>query len=221
MSHVKQISHKDFLPNAMLSKKYHSGYTIIMLYKNQCTYCQKLKPDYITSARLVCCTTTICALDCSQNSDIIKKHINDSLQQIVVSTFPQILRYRDGKFLDVFTKPRTQDNLKSFMLGTDNDVVQQIKSSKFTTIMFMAEWCGHCQRTLPEFKKAKLNLSQENQAFELEADKDKQIITTITSQYPIVIQGYPTIIRFKNGAIHATYNGTRTQESLHQFMQGN
>jgi protein disulfide-isomerase-like protein len=89
---------------------------------------------------------------------------------------------------------------------------EYITPDKSSLVLFYADWCGHCKKLKPTWKecseKAKekgLTMIQINVGEG--TDKDKEL----TEKYNI--DGYPTIILFKNGKA-IPYDGPRTEEAF-------
>jgi thiol-disulfide isomerase/thioredoxin len=97
--------------------------------------------------------------------------------------------------------------------------------SETYTIMFRADWCGHCARALPEYKLAakhstnkwySVEETQFNKYLEY-LDMKNQIHHTNEAPF-IVIAGYPTFIHhpanLRKGQPFLKYSGARDAESL-------
>ena len=87
-----------------------------------------------------------------------------------------------------------------------------ISPDKTSLVLFYADWCGHCKKLKPTWKecaeKAKENgLTMVQINVGEGTDKDKEI----SEKYSI--DGYPTIILFKNGK-PIPYDGPRTEEGF-------
>ena len=95
----------------------------------------------------------------------------------------------------------------------DHDKLDEyISPDKTSLVLFYADWCGHCKKLKPTWnecsekaKKDGLNMVQINVGEGTEKDKE------LTEKYEI--DGYPTIILFKNGKA-TPYNGPRTEEGF-------
>lgn len=103
--------------------------------------------------------------------------------------------------------------------GADAYDVTSVEDFDFQTqskciVMFHADWCGHCQKTKPQFrsaaKKAKLPF--------MLVDCEKVLTKEHLSKYNV--SGYPTILMLMGGEVLGTYDGDRSEESLVQFALG-
>ena len=86
-----------------------------------------------------------------------------------------------------------------------------------TVIICKAEWCGHCKKAAPEFKKlvnaSPLTLKNGTQATikMLDADEDKEEL----KQYKV--RAYPSIL-IQNGSDITEYPGSRTYADVVGFL---
>jgi len=86
-----------------------------------------------------------------------------------------------------------------------------------TVIICKAEWCGHCKKAAPEFKKlmaaSPLLLKNGTKATikMLDADADKDELKKHN------VRGYPSIL-IQNGSDVAEYPGSRTYEDVVEYL---
>jgi len=82
-------------------------------------------------------------------------------------------------------------------------------------IMYYAEWCGHCKRTMPEFKKLMNDYSGNVKiiAIDSEAVENKDLVKSQD------IKGFPTIRYYPSGlsSDYQEYNGGRTYDDFMKF----
>lgn len=121
--HIISLTKSNFNSSNTLKHKYGdvydvgTGFTIILFYAEWCGHCKNFKPLYVACARVVCCNSNICAVDCSNDSEIQKLVNSSSSSEKIISGYPTVLRYKDGKYVDKFESTNTFSNLKKFMLG--------------------------------------------------------------------------------------------------------
>ena len=81
-------------------------------------------------------------------------------------------------------------------------------------VICKADWCGHCKKAMPEFKKlgSSVSVSGVNIPVSIfDADKDKEEI----ARYKV--KGYPTVLLVKGDTVHE-YSGQRTADGIRQFI---
>ena len=112
---------------------------------------------------------------------------------------------------------------------TDDGILLPSKNDpdKNFIIMIFGHWCGHCVKTLPEYKKfsespppdtvvAAINCSGKDYP----DDKIRQSEIVLSKRIKDLIKnftGFPTIVKYKNGEYVKTYSGDRTCESFKNF----
>ena len=83
-------------------------------------------------------------------------------------------------------------------------------------VMYYADWCGHCQRTKPEFEKLKnsYNGSVKVMMINAEADEHKDLIQRQN------IQGFPTIRYYPSGlgSNYTEYSGNRQSDDFLAYL---
>jgi hypothetical protein len=93
-----------------------------------------------------------------------------------------------------------------------------------------ADWCGHCQRLMPEWNAMKTDMLQngfdENKIYQIEAaDGDKQnkidsvngMLDRNIENNQLVENGYPSIFKVDGNRIHY-YSGNRTPGEMKQWF---
>jgi protein disulfide-isomerase-like protein len=97
---------------------------------------------------------------------------------------------------------------------SDNDFSgTTLKLKDNTLVLFYADWCGHCQRVKPIWDElsSKFNLHK----VDCSNSKDMKVVKNLQ------IEGYPTILFFKNGEAKGKYDGDRSAESLVEYINAN
>jgi protein disulfide-isomerase-like protein len=100
-----------------------------------------------------------------------------------------------------------------------DNLEQYIGPDKKSLVLFYADWCGHCKKLKPTWEKASKNASENGLTMininiggsDKDTDEDKKKNEEISKKYNI--DGYPTIILFKNGK-PVPYEGPRTEEGF-------
>lgn len=89
-----------------------------------------------------------------------------------------------------------------------------------TLMIFKAEWCGHCQKAMPEFKKLMdaspltLKSGEKVTVRMLDADADKDAISAVGYK----VRGYPTLL-IQKGKEFTEYPGERTHQAVMDFLE--
>ena len=98
----------------------------------------------------------------------------------------------------------------------DNNADQSYDSSSLF-VMYYAEWCGHCKRTMPEFNKLMDNYNGSVKILLINSEQD-EYKDLIKSQD---IKGFPTIRYYPSGlsSDYQEYNGGRTQSDFMQYLE--
>jgi len=82
--------------------------------------------------------------------------------------------------------------------------------------MYYADWCGHCQRTKPEFAKLGSTMTIGEKLVKIvsvNADKDPEALKGKE------IRGYPTIHLYgPKGNLVQEYSGERNKTGFEQFL---
>ena len=93
-------------------------------------------------------------------------------------------------------------------------------------ILIHADWCGHCQRLVPEWQQMKDSLTPEEKPKlifeEIESkeldDKLPKVSNTYTNGNPIKYKGFPTIGTVERGQFKQ-YGGNRTAPELLEWVR--
>ncbi|KAJ7876250.1 hypothetical protein B0H13DRAFT_2055442 [Mycena leptocephala] len=91
-----------------------------------------------------------------------------------------------------------------------------MKANQTSMVAFVAPWCGHCQRLVPEYSKAALGLHPLLPLYAVDCDEDKN--KRLCSEQGV--KGFPTIKLFQRGndIPPMTYEGgERTASALYYY----
>jgi thioredoxin-like negative regulator of GroEL len=98
------------------------------------------------------------------------------------------------------------DNLNKFNSSCDN-------GNWF--VWYFADWCGHCTEMNPEWDNLKSNNINNVNLAKIRDD----FISKLKPEAPV--QGYPTIILYKDGKLSSIYNGERNENAFNSFLSSN
>ena len=82
-------------------------------------------------------------------------------------------------------------------------------------VWFHAEWCGHCRDMHNDWEELSHNNKHNVQLAKVEHD----FVSGVENNPPV--QGYPTIVLYKNGKVVGIYQGQRNQESFNNYLGNN
>jgi len=81
-------------------------------------------------------------------------------------------------------------------------------------VMMFAPWCGHCQRLKPDWEKLAKKPGVEGVSV---SKVDCTASTTTCGEYNV--QGYPTLLYFRNGKKIDQYDGAKTLDGMKAYLK--
>lgn len=141
----------------------------------------------------------------------------ESKKQVMIDHYNQIKYDSDSDYDDIFDKYKSSVSQsgggeKDQSVTLDINNFKKMISQNNVLVKFHAPWCGHCIHLIPEWNK----LYNQN--------KSNVIIANFDGTKPlpkgITIEGFPTIILFKNSK-QIPYEGQRTADNLLEFLNKN
>lgn len=96
---------------------------------------------------------------------------------------------------------------------TDRSFRGHIKKGDHFVMMF-APWCGHCAKLKPDWEKlAKTSAVKDTKIGKVDCTANKMTC----DKYEV--KGYPTLLYFRNGELLETYTGSKTVDSLKEYLR--
>ncbi|XP_015590317.1 thioredoxin domain-containing protein 5 homolog [Cephus cinctus] len=216
-------------------KHVSSGSHFVKFYAPWCGHCQKLAPiwDELANSHSHDKSVSIAKIDCTQHRAVCS--------QFDIKGYPTLLWIEDGKKIDKYTGQRGHEDLKAYvsmMLGKNADRTEDKKDNAddtlysvltltgetfdqsikkgVTFVKFFAPWCGHCKRLAPTWEDlGKKFISNENV-------KIVKVDCTLESSKQLCndqeVDGFPTLLLYRDGHKIFEYNGSRTFEDLYEFV---
>ena len=92
--------------------------------------------------------------------------------------------------------------------------------NKIVLIKFYVDWCGYCQKIKPLFEYLNRYYYNDNKIviaeYDCEEPDNNDFIQNSINKfnYGFKVNGYPTLIIYKNGLFHQVYNGNRDAKSI-------
>jgi thioredoxin 1 len=99
-----------------------------------------------------------------------------------------------------------------FNVGDDDFEAQVLKSELPVLVDFWAEWCGPCKMIGPLVDELAAVYAGKVKVVKLNIDHNPKV----PRQY--AVRGIPTLMIFKNGAVHSTQVGAVGKGQLSQFL---
>jgi thioredoxin domain-containing protein 5 len=95
-----------------------------------------------------------------------------------------------------------------------NDI---IKKSPNLTILFYWNMCGHCAALKPIWDKVSNKYKKDYKCCVLNVEVSQ--LKYLKAKYKKNINGFPTILKYKNGKKINEYNGERTLKDINKFVK--
>ncbi|GAB6021573.1 hypothetical protein CHUAL_004167 [Chamberlinius hualienensis] len=212
------------------------GDHFIKFYAPWCGHCQKLAPtwDALADSLKFDPTVRISKIDCTVYRPIC--------QEFEVKGYPTLLWIKNGKTVERYQGGRTHEDLKDFVnkmksspeeadKSTDGKIPENDESSVVvltsenfkngiasgvTLVKFYAPWCGHCKRLAPTWEELSMKFFTNPTVTVADVDCTVEVNRELCKENNV--DGYPTLILFKNGKKQDEYTGSRDLAALHSFV---
>ncbi|XP_077297082.1 thioredoxin domain-containing protein pretaporter [Arctopsyche grandis] len=210
------------------------GYHFVKFYAPWCGHCQRLAPTWEKLAETFVDSgaVSIGKVDCTLYRDICT--------EFDVKGYPTLLWIEDGKRIEKYSGQRSHADFKAFinkMVSVPNEEIKDADpdvmdgnavmtlttnnfengvQSGFVFVKFFAPWCGHCKRLAPTWDELGRKFINDNLVKVAKVDCSIQINKSLCSMENV--DGFPSLLLFKDGVKIAEYDGSRSLDDLHEFV---
>jgi thiol-disulfide isomerase/thioredoxin len=101
----------------------------------------------------------------------------------------------------------------------DSSVPNKLKNGGCGLVLFYAPWCGHCKSAKQEWETAAKKVGFCDY-YAFNCDKYKEHVAKINDSKSGFIDGYPTIVIYKNGVPFENFTGDRTSQGFIKACMG-
>ncbi|KAK2720955.1 thioredoxin domain-containing protein 5-like [Artemia franciscana] len=216
---------------ASVEKKDH----FIMFFAPWCGHCKRLAPTWEDLAAKYNDKdeVVIGQVDCTVETALCSD--ND------VTGYPTLKYFKVGsEAVERYRGPRDLPSLDNFIAkqqgkvevaeespqeatkDEENAAVLELNSENFNAktaegmffIKFFAPWCGHCQSLAPTWEQLGKSLEHENRITIAKVDCTQS--KSLCQEHSV--KGYPTLLWFKDGKMVEKYQGSRSLDSLKEYV---
>jgi protein disulfide-isomerase-like protein len=210
-----------------------------MFYAPWCGHCKAAKPQFeaaATELKRQKSKAIIAGIDVAGSAG------RASGYKYNISGYPTIKYFENGVFKFDYQGGRTKDAIVEFIKKpvaapatpatppedewsnqpsevvhlTEENFATHIAANPSVLVMFYAPWCGHCKAAKPEYMSAAQKMKDEEIPGTLAA-VDATKWATLGKMYKV--EGYPTIIYFKDGKEAFKYTAGRKEKDFVDFMR--
>lgn len=218
------------------------GMHFVKFYAPWCGHCQTLAPVWEKLAETFQHdpAVSIAKVDCVAYRSVCS--------EFEIKGYPTLLWIQDGKQQDKYQGGRGHEDLKGYVdkmkraaakVTDDFETEDSMKipdeppapvvvltgdnfnnaiTSGVTFVKFFAPWCGHCRRIAPTWEDLARKTVGNTDITIAEVDCTSEASKELCTQEGV--EGYPTMILYKDGEKVEEYNGSRELDALYTFVTG-
>jgi thioredoxin domain-containing protein 5 len=222
MYELTDENYKDFLAK---------GRHFVKFFAPWCGHCQRLEPTWFKLAESFKHdrSVSISRVNCDDFAEVCTGY--------GIKGYPSLLWIVDGKVLEKYTGERKHESLKAFVNSKveedkksnkevrNEDLIviltetnfKKATSSGVSFVTFTAPWCTHCKKLEPiieDLAVKVLPLSKHSRITIAKVDCS-QFDSLCTQE---MVDGYPTMILYKDGVNYKEYDGERSLNDIYEFV---
>lgn len=118
-----------------------------------------------------------------------------------------------------YSEPKSESKSEyviDYNLASDKPSFQNfLRDHPVAFVWFHAKWCGHCKVMVKEYENVAKNLHDRVSFIKVDADEYSELCAAYG------VQGFPTLILFKNGKDSSIYPNKRTADAFQQWLLQN
>ncbi|CAF1067959.1 unnamed protein product [Brachionus calyciflorus] len=209
------------------------GFHFVKFFAPWCGHCKMMAPTWEElGKKYLNSNVKISKVDCTKYGIVCSSNN--------IKGYPTLLFFHNGKMVEAYSNKRTIEDFSTFIEDkiqqlestekesidehisyrgqvvelTDNNFKALIENENLFFVKFYAPWCGHCQSMAQEWINLAVKLADNKQILigEVDCTQNSEICSNQN------IQGYPTMILYKNGFKLTEYNGQRDVNAFVEFV---
>uniref|UniRef100_A0A0A9XS29 Thioredoxin domain-containing protein 5 n=1 Tax=Lygus hesperus TaxID=30085 RepID=A0A0A9XS29_LYGHE len=209
-----------------------SGTHFVKFYAPWCGHCQRLAPTWETFATKYKSNkgVTIAKVDCTTDREACNAYN--------IKSFPTLLWIQDGEMVEKYQGARSLDDLSHYVEdrlgGADYEKLEieippsspvvTLTSDNFdagvsnglTFVKFFAPWCGHCKGLAPTWEVLGKKFSSYKKVSIAKVDCTLEANKQLCNDQEV--DGFPTLLLYKDGEKIDEHTGSRSFEDLYDFV---
>lgn len=208
------------------------GNHFVKFYAPWCGHCQRLAPTWelVAGSFAGDNSVSIAKIDCTVNRDACKSYD--------IKSYPTLLWIENGEKIDKYQGQRSLEELTGYvaeMQGGSSkgelDNVIPVLSPVITLtgdnfklsienginfVKYFAPWCGHCKGLAPTWEELGKKFVPKSNIKIASVDCTIELNKELCNEQEV--DGFPTLILYKDGKKISEYNGSRGLEDLYDFV---
>lgn len=212
------------------------GRHFVKFYAPWCGHCQSLSPTWENVGILFAPheSVTIGKIDCTVQKEACRTYD--------IKSYPTLLWIENGQKIEKYQGVRSVEDLQSYIedklaspeeplpLEVEEKTVEEIPpvihlvgdtfdegiKKGFTFVKYFAPWCGHCKGLAPTWHDLGEKFSDREDVTIADVDCTREENKQLCDEQEV--DGFPTLILYKNGERLDKYTGSRGLSDLYKFV---